>query len=116
MLFAAMQPERVNALVLLNTSSRYLEADDYPFGVPQTKADAIVRHIGALWGTEEFLTIINPERPDDAENARHGRTETAGLLDAAQPAAQLRYIMENLDVRSVLHLGPGADAGSPLDA
>jgi hypothetical protein len=33
MLFAAMHPERVGALVLFNTTARYLVADDYPIGV-----------------------------------------------------------------------------------
>ena len=33
MMFAALQPERVTALILSNTSSRYLEADDYPIGM-----------------------------------------------------------------------------------
>ena len=35
MMFAALQPERVSALILANTSPRYLEADDYPIGVSQ---------------------------------------------------------------------------------
>jgi pimeloyl-ACP methyl ester carboxylesterase len=32
-LFAAMHPERVSALVLRNTTARYLEAEDYPIGM-----------------------------------------------------------------------------------
>src|SRR5215469_2109909 len=33
MLFAATHPDRVSALVLLNTFARYLIADDYPIGI-----------------------------------------------------------------------------------
>ena len=29
-LFAAMHPERVGSLILINTSARYIEAPDYP--------------------------------------------------------------------------------------
>ncbi len=70
MLFAALQPERVSALVVDNTSARYLSADDYPIGVSQATVDAVVEMVGALWGTEEFLTVTNPGRALDAELAR----------------------------------------------
>jgi class 3 adenylate cyclase len=103
-MFAAMQPERVTALVLDNTSARSLKADDYPFGVSQAEVDAIVETFGALWGTEEFLTITNPGLLDDAEFARSFARRQRASSTPRNAAAQLRYIMENLDVRSVLHL------------
>jgi class 3 adenylate cyclase len=103
-MFATMQPERVSALVLDNTTSRYLEADDYPIGVPQAAGDAMVETLGALWGTEEFLTIANPELLDDPELARSYALRQRASATPRSAAAQLRYIMENLDVRSVLHL------------
>jgi pimeloyl-ACP methyl ester carboxylesterase len=53
MLFAAMHPERVLGLLLLNTSARYLIADDYPIGVSMAQVDALVDVIGATWGTSE---------------------------------------------------------------
>jgi class 3 adenylate cyclase len=104
MMFAALQPERVSALILANTTPRYLEADDYPIGVPQATVDAVVETVGSLWGTEELATVINPGRANDAEYAR---TLARRLRAAATPrnaAAQLRYILENVDVRSVLPL------------
>jgi class 3 adenylate cyclase len=103
-MFAALQPERVSALILVNTSPRYLRADDYPIGMSQDRVDAMVELVGSLWGTEEFLSVINPGRADDAEFVR---TAARRLRAAATPhnaAAQLRYIMESLDVRSVLPL------------
>ena len=60
--------------------------------------------VGSLWGTEEFITVINPGRADDAEFVR---TEARRFRAAATPrnaAAQFRYILENVDVRSVLPL------------
>ena len=41
LLFTAMQPERVAALILANTSARRLRGDDYPIGVPP---EAVGRH------------------------------------------------------------------------
>ena len=70
MMFAALQPERVSALILINTTPRYLEADDYPIGLPQASADAVVEMVGSLWGTEELINVTNPGRADDAEFAR----------------------------------------------
>jgi pimeloyl-ACP methyl ester carboxylesterase len=41
-LFAALRPERVRSLILSNTSSRYLIADDYPIGVsPEAVPDLL---------------------------------------------------------------------------
>jgi pimeloyl-ACP methyl ester carboxylesterase len=50
-LYAAMHPETVGALILLNTSARYLEADDYSIGVPSDAVDALVELIASAWGT-----------------------------------------------------------------
>ena len=73
-MFAALQPERVSALILENTSPRYLKADDYPIGMSQARVDAVVEMVGSLWGTEEFIAVTNPGLADDAEPARswHG--------------------------------------------
>ena len=38
-LFAAMHPERVGSLILINTSARYIEAPDYPIGVDPATID-----------------------------------------------------------------------------
>ena len=104
MMYAALQPERVSALVLCNTSPRYLVADDYPIGLPQARVDAVVEVVGSLWGTKEFMNVVIPERADDEEFVR---TEVRRFRAAATPrnaAAQVRYIFENLDVRPVLPL------------
>ncbi len=53
-LFAAMHPERVSALVLLNTTARYLSADNYPIGASTEEVDALVAMLGATWGTLDF--------------------------------------------------------------
>ncbi|MET0903468.1 MAG: adenylate/guanylate cyclase domain-containing protein [Acidimicrobiales bacterium] len=103
MMFAALQPERVSALILANTSARYLEADGYPIGMSQAVVDVVVETVGSLWGTEQFSAVVNPGRADDVELARSSRTLRASATPR-NAAAQYRYILENLDVRSVLRL------------
>ena len=103
-MFAALQPERVSALILVNTSPRYLRADDYPIGMSQARVDAVVEMVGSLWGTEEFITVVNPGRAEDAEFVRDEARRFRAAATPRNAAAQYRYIMENVDVRSVLPL------------
>jgi pimeloyl-ACP methyl ester carboxylesterase len=104
MLFAAAHPERVSALVLANTSARYLKDDDYAIGMPQESLDALVDTISRQWGTVELVQIAVPSRARDAAYV----AAVARMLRAAgtprTAAAQYRYILENLDVRSALAL------------
>ena len=103
-MFAALQPERVSALILDNTSPRYLEADDYPIGLPQTTVDAVVETVRSLWGTPELLAVTNPPVAGDMQAARDYALRLRAAVTPRNAAAQLRYILENVDVRSVLSL------------
>ena len=42
LLFTAMHPQRVSALILANTTARMLSAPDYPIGIAPEAADAMV--------------------------------------------------------------------------
>jgi len=104
MLFAALHPERVRSLVLLNTSARYLVDRDYPIGASRQDVDALVEVVASTWGTAGFTSAINGGEGDDVgfleEAARWARF-------AATPrtaAAQLAYILGDVDVRSALPL------------
>jgi class 3 adenylate cyclase len=104
MVFAATQPERVSSLILANTGARFLEADDYPIGVSQQTVDVLVDTLGSLWGTAGMARLIAPARADDDQFTQ---TLARRLRAAATPrnaAAQIRYIMGSLDVRSALPL------------
>jgi pimeloyl-ACP methyl ester carboxylesterase len=46
-LYAAMHPELVSALILLNTTARYLEAEDHPTGESAEAVGAVVEFIRA---------------------------------------------------------------------
>ena len=101
-LLAAMDPQRVLSLVLANTSCRYLQADDYPIGVPPSALEAVIDGIRHTWGTEDAVRIVHPNA--DAELVRW----TVKLLRASatprSAAAQYRYILTTMDVRDVLPL------------
>ena len=104
LLFTAMQPDRVAALILANTTARYLRAEDYPFGIPPEAVDNMVEGFRAAWGTPELAAMNWPSRANDPE---FGQWVAKLMRAAATPrngAAQFRYIIESLDAREALPL------------
>jgi class 3 adenylate cyclase len=101
-MFAATHPERVQALVLANTTARYLRDDDYPMGIPPEAVDVMVEGIGATWGTPASVLAVQRDAPAELVDW------TAKLLRASatprRAAAQYRYMLETLDVRDALAL------------
>src|SRR6202166_991963 len=103
-LFAAMHPERVSSLILLNTTARYLEAEDYPIGVPPATADAVLELLGKTWGTGELTRLANPSWADDPEVHRLGARLTRASATPSEALAQYAYFVRHVDVRNVLPL------------
>jgi class 3 adenylate cyclase len=103
-LFAAMQPDRVSALVLSNTTARYLLADDYSIGEPQASLDAAVDGLRTVWGTADFVRFMHPRLVDDAEFVQATARRMRSSATPTTAAAQLRYSFESLDVRPALSL------------
>jgi class 3 adenylate cyclase len=103
-LYAAAHPERVDSLVLCNTTARYLVADDYPIGFTPEALDFVVEFVRTRWGTPEFLSVAGAA--DTGDSAR--RDALAPLFRASvtprTAAAQYDYLLRNLDVRPVLPL------------
>lgn len=102
-IFAAMHPERVSALVLHNTSARYLEADDYPIGVPATGLDLVVAAIAETWGTADFSRLNDPTEGDE-EHHRLTSMVARGSATPRTAAAMFDYLLRNFDVRPALPL------------
>jgi class 3 adenylate cyclase len=104
MLFAALHPERVRALVLLNTTARYIGGDDYPWGATAEEADAFVEFIRATWGTPDFSRVATPSEIGDPgfleESARWLRLSAT----PRSAAEQYGYLLRTLDVREALPL------------
>jgi class 3 adenylate cyclase len=101
LLFAAMHPDRVSGLVLLNTAARFIEADDYSIGATRELGDELVETIAASWGTPEFVALANPSA--DAEFI----ARTAPVLRASATPRTAAALIANLlasDVRQALPL------------
>jgi class 3 adenylate cyclase/pimeloyl-ACP methyl ester carboxylesterase len=103
-LFAALHPERVGALLLCNTAARWLRDVDYPIRMGSEVIDVLVQTIAASWGTPQFVALANPSLSLD-----DGRTRLAARLMRASAtphsaAAQYDYFLRNLDVRQALSL------------
>ena len=103
-LFAASHPEVVSALILVNTTARYLEADDYPIGASPDFVDAFVETFAKGYGTPELTRLFNPGRADDAEYVRLVSKMVRSSATPRTAAAQYDYILRSLDVRDALPL------------
>jgi pimeloyl-ACP methyl ester carboxylesterase len=101
--FASTRPERTSALILANTTAKYIAADDYPIGVPAAAAEALFGQIDQLWGSEAMAAMGVPSR---AGNERFLRWMAKLQRSVASPKAAgafLRALFE-VDVRAVLPL------------
>jgi class 3 adenylate cyclase len=103
LLFAATYPERVSALILLNTSARLLAAPDYPIGLSPEQAEALATAITEGWGTEAITSFVAPSQAHDPQVRRIAAKFLRGAATPRAVAAQLRYLW-GLDARAVLPL------------
>jgi class 3 adenylate cyclase len=103
-LFAAMHPEVVSALVLLNTTARYLVDDDYPIGSSREEMEAVLGLIGEMWGSLEFARLVNPSLVNDDDYLHRVSLLMRASATPRSAAAQYRAMFESLDVRDVLAL------------
>ena len=77
--FSATHPERVSALILVNSYAHYVREPDYPWGLPRESVDRVVDLVRDTWGTPVALEIVAPDRVGDehfrawfARSARFG--------------------------------------------
>jgi class 3 adenylate cyclase len=103
-LFAAMHPERVTNLILNNTTARFLEAEDYPIGVPAEAVDLLIDLVGKTWGTEDFARMVFPPYADDAESMSALARMLRCSATPKRAAALYDYFMRSVDVREFLPL------------
>ena len=106
LLFAAMHPDRVTALILDNTFARYFAADDYPWGAPIGTRERILEQLRERWGDLDRpwgLHTFAPSQAPQAEYAREfGRVQQVG---ASKSAAVAEYrVYHDSDLRDVLPL------------
>lgn len=65
MFFAATYPERTTALILANTTARWVATESHAAGIPRELAEAIIARLDEAWGTEEMVDLTVPSRADD---------------------------------------------------
>jgi class 3 adenylate cyclase len=102
-MFAAMHPERVSALILLNTAARYCWAEDYQIGMEPEAIDAIVQIIEDSWGTDDVTRIANPSVLDDLDLTRRISRMIRSSATPRTAAAQYAVTMHS-DLRQALPL------------
>jgi class 3 adenylate cyclase len=104
LLFAAMHPDRVGALVLVNSYARFLSSDDYPIGVSREMADLILKMVLNGWGTRAFAQTAVPSRSDDPELLDFVAKSMRSSATPRNAVAQYEYMQRNIDARQVLPL------------
>lgn len=103
LLFATTRPERVRALVLYQTTVRYLQDDDYPEGIPAATWVEHEKRIRAGWGTGESLDLFFPSRAGDEKFLQwYAKLQRA----ISSPGAIMKYVEaeKDIDARSLLPL------------
>jgi pimeloyl-ACP methyl ester carboxylesterase len=100
-LAAAMYPQRISALVLVNTFARMAAAPDYPAGVPGTVLDMWLTNTDNQWGGDPGFEVNAPSVAGDREL---GAAFTRYLRLSASPgvARDTRQVLHTLDVRDIL--------------
>jgi class 3 adenylate cyclase len=63
--YAIRHPERIAALVLINTYAHYVQEDDYPWGVPLAVLDRHRARVTEIWGSRSAVTLVAPSKTDD---------------------------------------------------
>ncbi len=99
--FASSYPDRVSALVLANTTARWMVGEDYPEGVDRDVLEGFVKRIAEHWGTEEYAAMICPSLVDDPRGRRLYARQLRASATPRVAAAQLNALLE-LDLRSLL--------------
>ncbi len=101
LLYAATYPDRVSSLVLYGTMARIIAAPDYPIGVPEELADALVDGVESRWGTGSSMSAFIQHIPRDPET-REAVARFARGAASPRIARQILFLNTRIDVRGVL--------------
>ncbi|MDP9342379.1 MAG: adenylate/guanylate cyclase domain-containing protein [Actinomycetota bacterium] len=101
MLFAATRPERTAALILVNTSAKYVAADDYPEGIPAEAAEQLNLTMAERWGSDQHVLLQVPSRADDPRFRSWYAKKTRSIAGPTAAAAYFRSMFK-ADARAIL--------------
>jgi class 3 adenylate cyclase len=122
--FSATHPERVSALVLVNTCAHYVQEEDYPWGVSPESLDRLLDSLKETWGTSAAVEMLAPSRiANDRFLAWYARSARVGVgpdvvadFVRASFEADLRPFLPSISCRTLvlhregnrfIHLGAG---------
>ena len=99
--FAATHPERVSALVVVNSYAHYVREDDYPWGLPRASLDRLAAALQEGRDTGAALELLAPSRvADERFRAWWARAQRLGV--GAEQFGERSRIAVELDVRPLL--------------
>lgn len=101
MLAAASHPERIDALVTVNSFARLSRTDDYPPGMPEEVQRKVLADIERHWGTGAALALLAPDVARDPEAVRVWAATERAAGSPKRAVAKQRLVMD-VDVRDVL--------------
>jgi pimeloyl-ACP methyl ester carboxylesterase len=102
MLFAATYPERISAMVLYGTNSKWLTTPDYPYGFSSERFQELISWVEPHWGKDGiFLKLFAPSFADD-ENFRQMFTRWERRAASPATAVALLKMVAEIDVRHLL--------------
>jgi pimeloyl-ACP methyl ester carboxylesterase len=95
--FAYTHPDRVQALVLVGTTARFVQSDDFPIGIPRSALEGLTR----VWGRGTLRDLFFPsisrlELDDDTYKSFEN------LISSRDAIAQTVEMMIETDVRPLL--------------
>jgi class 3 adenylate cyclase/pimeloyl-ACP methyl ester carboxylesterase len=99
--FSATHPERLSALVLVNTYAHYVREHDYPWGVPPESLDRVVAAFRGTWGTSALVELIAPSRIAD-ERFRTWVARSMRFGGGPDQFAEVVRVNTEADVRPLL--------------
>jgi class 3 adenylate cyclase len=100
-LFAATHPERVKALILIDSCAHYVREDDYPWGFPRERLNDIVASLEGSWASAKDLEVTAPSRiGDERFRAWWGRARRASYA----PRAYVENLLASLEFDVRPHL------------
>lgn len=100
-LLAATHPDRISALVLVNTTARFLRDRDYDIGLDPDAAEQVAETFSETWGSESHAALYVPSRAGDPTFLSWFAKLQRLTISPTQAAAYLRAMFA-VDVRALL--------------
>jgi class 3 adenylate cyclase len=120
-MFAATRPHRVNALVTVGGSARWLADDGYP-GIPADELDQGVERLVEMWGTTEYGAFLAPSMAEDQQALEavarwHRHALSPGMVRrvfSLALRADVRALLGSVTCPALVLASKSAVAGAPL--